>query len=77
MGALPYESFSLFHRDPGKDLDKQQVVKHDQLVHEFESLTHDPGGLLGVLEDALHKSGGDASFEAKKLLCALFQVQTE
>ena len=29
-------------RDPGKDLDKQRVVEHDQLIHEFERLTTDP-----------------------------------
>ena len=62
-------------RDPGKDLDKQRVVEHDQLIHEFERLTSDPDGLLGVFEDTL--SGDEANFEAKRLLCALFQVQIE
>ena len=64
------------YRGPGKDLDKQRVVEHDQLIHEFERLTSDPDGLLGVLEDTLDEYGGDATFEAKKLLCALFQVAT-
>ena len=56
-------------------MDKQRVVEHDQLVQEFEELTTDPDGLLGVLEDALHEYGDEASFEAKRLLCVLFQVQ--
>lgn len=57
-------------------MDKQRVVEHDQLIQEFEELTTDPDGLLGVLEDVLHDEYGDkASFEAKRLLCALFQVQ--
>ena len=55
-------------------MDKQRVVEHDQLVQEFEELTTDPDGLLGMLEDALHEYGGEANFEAKRLLCALFQV---
>ena len=56
-------------------MDKQRVVEHDQLIQEFEELTTDPDGLLGVLEDALHDEYGDeANFEAKRLLCALFQV---
>ena len=59
-------------------MDKQRVVEHDQLIQEFEELTTDPDGLLGVLEDVLHHEyGGGASFEAKKLLCVLFQVQTK
>ena len=62
-------------RDPGKDMDKQRVVDHDQLIHEFERLTTDPDGLLGVLEDTLHEHGDEANFEAKRLLCTLFQVQ--
>ena len=49
----------------------------DQLLHEFESLTTDPDGLLGVLESALHEYGDDAIFEARRLICALFQVQVE
>ena len=59
-------------------MDKQRVVDHDQLIHEFERLTTDPDGLLGMLEDTLHDEYGDeANFEAKRLLCALFQVQIE
>ena len=58
-------------------MSKQQSVKCDDLIHEFEILTTDQDGLLGVLEDTLHEYGGDASFEAKKLLCSLFQVQIE
>ena len=57
-------------------MDKQRVVEHDQLVQEFEELTTDPDGLLGVLEDTLIEYG-ETSFEAKKLLCGLFQVQIE
>ena len=54
------------------------MVDHDQLIHEFERLTTDPDGLLGMLEDTLHDEYGDeANFEAKRLLCALFQVQIE
>ena len=55
-------------------MDKQRVVEHDQLIQEFERLTSDPDGLLGVLEDTLHEYCYDANFEAKRLLCALFQV---
>ena len=69
-------SIQLF-RSPGKDLDKQRVVEHDQLIHEFERLTTDPDGLLGVLEDTLQEHGDDANFEAKRLLCGLFQVKIE
>ena len=59
-------------------MDKQRVVDHDQLVQEFVRLTTDPDGLLGVLEETLYEEHGDeANFEAKKLLCALFQVQIE
>ena len=58
-------------------MDKQRVVVHDQLIQEFEELTTDTEGLLGVLENALHEYGGGASFEAKKWLCVLFQVQTK
>ena len=65
-------------RDPGKDMDKQRVVEHDQLIHEFEELTTDPDGLLGVLEETLSDEYGDeAIFEARRLLCALFQVLIE
>ena len=60
-----------------RDLDKQRVVEHDQLIQEFEWLTTDPDGLLGVLEETLHEYGDDANFEAKKLLCALFQVRSD
>ena len=59
-------------------MDKQRVVECDQLIHEFEKLTTDPDGLLGVLEETLSDEYGDeANFEAKKLLCALFQVQLD
>ena len=75
MGPRALCSFSPFLRSPGKDMDKQRVVEHDQLIHEFERLTTDPDGLLGVLEDALHEHGDDANFEAKRLLCGLFQVK--
>ena len=68
-------SFLPFFRSPGKDLDKQRVVEHDQLIHEFERLTTDPDGLLGVLEDTLYEHGDDANFAAKRLLCGLFQVK--
>ena len=64
-------------RNPGKDLDKQRVVEHDHVIYEFERLTTDPDGLLGVLEDTLHECSDEAKFEAKRLLCALFQVQIE
>ena len=73
----PYATSLQFFRSPGKDLDKQRVVEHDQLIHEFERLTTDPDGLLGVLEDTLQEHGDDANFEAKRLLCGLFQVKTE
>ena len=54
------------------------MPEHDQLIHEFERLTTDQDGLLGVLHFTLHDEyGGGASFEANKLLCALFQVQTK
>ena len=62
-------------RNPTKDMDKQRVVEHDQLIQEFVELTTDQDGLLGVLEDTLYECGDEANFEAKKLLCALFQVQ--
>ena len=64
-------------RNPGKAMDKQRVVEHDLLIYEFERLTTDPDGLLGVLEDTLQEYGDDANFEARRLLCALFQVQIE
>ena len=57
---------------------KQRMSEHDQLSHEFERLTTDQDGLLGVLEDVLHDEHGyEANLEAKRLLCALFQVQIE
>ena len=56
-------------------MDKQRVVGHDQLIQEFERLTTDPDGLLGVLEETLCEHCDDVTFEAKTLLCALFQVQ--
>ena len=59
-------------RDLGKS--KQQTVRSEDLIHEFEVLTTDQDGLLGVLEDTLQEYGSGANFEAKKLLCALFQV---
>ena len=58
-------------------MSKQQSVRREDLIHEFEILTTDQDGLLGVLEDALYEYGDEANFEAKKLLCALFQVQIE
>ena len=51
------------------------MVNHDQLIQDFESLTTDIDGMLGVLEDTLHEHGDAASFEARKLLCDLFQVR--
>ena len=66
------------NRNPGKDIVKQRLVEHDALSGEFEELTTDPDGLLGMLEDTLNAEYGDkASFEAKRLLCALIQVQIE
>jgi len=56
-------------------MDKQRAVEHDELVHEFETLTTDLDGLLGVLENTLDND--DATFEAKRLLCTLFQVSAE
>jgi len=56
-------------------MDKQRAVEHDQLVHEFETLTSDLDGLLGLLEDTLDND--DANFEAKRVLCTLFQVSAE
>lgn len=50
---------------------------HDALIHEFERLTSDLDGLLGLLEEILHEGGGDPNFEAKKLLCVLFQVHND
>ena len=67
------ESHFLYFRTSGK----QEVIDHDQLVQEFETLTTDLDGLLGTLEDTLEEYGSEANFEAKKLLCALFQVQDE
>ena len=56
-------------------MDKQRAVEHDQLVHEFETLTTDFDGLLGLLENTLDND--DATFEAKRVLCTLFQVSAE
>ena len=56
-------------------MDKQRAVEHDQLVHEFETLTSDLDGLLGLLENTLDSD--DANFEAKRLLCTLFQASAE
>ena len=58
-------------------MDEQRVVEHGELVQEFEQLTTDEDWLLGVLKETLHEYGGDASFEAKRLLCGLFQVHTK
>ena len=58
-------------------MDTRRIPEHDQLIHEFERLTTDQDGLLGVLEATLHEYGDEANFEARKLLCALFQVQTK
>ena len=71
---LPKE-FLFYHRSPGKDMGKQQMPEHDQLIHEFEELTCNPDGLLEVLEYSLHQYDDEANFEAKRLLCVLFQVQ--
>ena len=76
MGALTIRTVFVFHRNMDKDMDKQRVVEHDQLIQEFVELTTDRDGLLGVLKDALH-NGGSASFKAKRLLCVLFQVWTK
>ena len=66
----------VFHRNPGEDMDKQRVVEHDQLIQEFEKLITDSDGILGVLEETLSEEyGHEANFEAKRLLCDLFQVQ--
>ena len=71
-------SYSLYLRDPGKDIAKQRVVQHDELIQEFEFLITDSDGLLGVLEETLSEEHGDkADFEAKRMLCGLFQVQIE
>ena len=67
-----YSSMSLT-----KYMSKQQTVRSEDLIHEFEVLTTDQDGLLGVLEATLQEYGSEANFEAKKLLCALFQVLIE
>ena len=67
-----YSSMSLT-----KYMSKQQTVRSEDLIHEFEVLTTDQDGLLGVLEDTLQEYGDEANYEAKKLLCALFQVLIE
>lgn len=75
LHALVITSLDLFLRNPGKEVAKQCSTEHDHLIHEFEKLTTDLDGLLGVLEDSLQEcSGSEANFEAKELLCALFQV---
>lgn len=57
---------------------KQRLVEHNELSNEFEDLTTDQDGLLGMLEDTLNDEYGvKANFEAKRLLCALIQVQIE
>ena len=61
--------------DPGKDVDIQRAVEHDQLILEFEMLTSDLDGLLGLLEYTLDSD--DADFKAKRMLCTLFQVSVE
>ena len=55
-------------------MDKQRAVEHE-LIHEFETLTTDLDGLLGLLENTLDID--DANFEAKRMLCTLFQVSAE
>ena len=49
-------------------------MEHDQVLLDYEKLTTEQEGLLGVLEENLKSD--DACFEAKRLLCALFQVWT-
>lgn len=57
---------------------KQRLVEHNELSNEFENLTTDQDGLLGMLEDTLNDEYGvEANFEAKRLLCALIQVHIE
>ena len=57
---------------------KQRLVEHNELSNEFEDLTTDQDGLLGMLEDTLNdECGVKANFEAKRLLCALIQVHIE
>ena len=65
----------MYLRNPAQDIANQRRVEHDALIHELEKLTTDPDGLLGVLEATLIKHCDDVSFEARKLLCILFQVQ--
>ena len=65
-------------RNPGKNTENQLLVERDLLITEFGTLSNDPERLLGVLEDTLQKHGDEhCEFEAKKLLCALFQVQIQ
>jgi len=52
-------------------MEKQRGGDHDELTAEFEHLTTDPDGILGVLEGIL------GEFEAKRLLSKLFQVYVE
>lgn len=57
---------------------KQRLVEHNELSNEFDNLTNDQDGLLGMLEDTLNDEYGvEANFEAKRLLCALIQVHIE
>ena len=42
-------------------MDKQRAVKHDELVHDFETLTTDLDGLLGVLENTLDNNDAGGS----------------
>ena len=49
-------------------MEKQRGGDHDKLTTEFEYLTTDQGGILGVLEGVL------GEFEAKRLLSELFKV---
>ena len=47
-------------------------MESSELLCEFETLICDFDGLLGLLEDTL-----EANFEAKRVLCTLFQVSAE
>ena len=51
--------------------------RDDDLIQEFAIFTTELDGLLGVLENVLRGHVDDTNFEAKRLLCALFQVQIE
>ena len=56
----------------GKDSEKMTRTHHSDLIEEFEGLTTDLDGILGLLEKTL---GSD--FEAKRLLCDLFTVKLQ